>query len=208
MTLYEIVGVAKTATKSQIKKAYRMKANVHHPDKGGDPEKFKRLVLAYNILFDEEKRARYDAGESPDAISKAALSEDQQILTLVLGLFCQAVATGNPDRQDIIQAIRMSVNQSMQTFSVESIKEQNFIKKFESAAKRMKTKGPDNAFVAAAKSQIETHQRNIAKVEEQLRIGRGALKFLEAYSYEIDAQVMTVTMNPGVFINLDPFGPR
>ena len=41
--LYEVLGVAKAATASQIKKAYFKKARTMHPDKGGDPEKFKVL---------------------------------------------------------------------------------------------------------------------------------------------------------------------
>jgi DnaJ family protein A protein 2 len=60
--LYETLGVDKEATQSQIKKAYMLRAKKEHPDKGGDPEKFKELQHAYDILGDEEKRRLYDAG--------------------------------------------------------------------------------------------------------------------------------------------------
>ena len=43
-----------------IKKAYRKLAIKNHPDKGGDPEKFKEIQKAYDILFDREKRDIYD----------------------------------------------------------------------------------------------------------------------------------------------------
>lgn len=48
------------ATTDEIKKAFRKKALKEHPDKGGDPEKFKDLSLAYEALSDPEKRKLYD----------------------------------------------------------------------------------------------------------------------------------------------------
>jgi curved DNA-binding protein len=66
---YKVLGVDRSATKEQIKKAYRSLALKHHPDRNpGDKqaeEKFKELNEAYQVLSDPEKRARYDAlGES------------------------------------------------------------------------------------------------------------------------------------------------
>jgi DnaJ family protein A protein 2 len=47
---YELIGVDKDATTEQIKKSFRKKALKEHPDKGGDPEKFKEMTVAYEIL--------------------------------------------------------------------------------------------------------------------------------------------------------------
>lgn len=58
--LYEVLGVAKDATGDQVKKAFRRQAMEHHPDKGGDSEKFKEIQKAYEILGDSEKRQIYD----------------------------------------------------------------------------------------------------------------------------------------------------
>ena len=61
---YEVLGVDKNASADQIKKAYRKKAIEFHPDKNpGDKEaedKFKEAAEAYEVLSNEEKRARYD----------------------------------------------------------------------------------------------------------------------------------------------------
>ena len=61
---YEVLGVSKSATKAEIKKAYRKMAIKYHPDKNpGDKtaeENFKKAAEAYEVLSDENKKARYD----------------------------------------------------------------------------------------------------------------------------------------------------
>lgn len=58
---YEVLGVSKTASEDEIKKAFRKAAVKHHPDKeGGDETKFKEANEAYEVLKDKQKRQRYD----------------------------------------------------------------------------------------------------------------------------------------------------
>lgn len=58
--LYDILKVNKSDSCTNIKKAYFKLAKTCHPDKGGDPEKFKEIVRASEILTDEKKRKMYD----------------------------------------------------------------------------------------------------------------------------------------------------
>ncbi len=62
---YEVLGVAKSATQDEIRKAYRRLAMKYHPDRNADnkeeaEEKFKEVQKAYEVLYDEEKRRMYD----------------------------------------------------------------------------------------------------------------------------------------------------
>lgn len=71
------MGVSRTATEKEIKRAYRKLALIHHPDKHKEEDKekavkqFQELGEAYEVLSDPEKRSKYDRGEDP-------LHENQQ----------------------------------------------------------------------------------------------------------------------------------
>lgn len=74
---YQILGVPKTATQDEIKKAYRKLAHKHHPDKkGGDEEAFKKVSGAYDVLSDKQKRAQYDQFGSAGAGSSSGFGGD------------------------------------------------------------------------------------------------------------------------------------
>ncbi len=61
---YDVLGVPRDATESELKRAYRELAHRHHPDKNPDDpaaeERFKEIAIAYGVLSDAEQRARYD----------------------------------------------------------------------------------------------------------------------------------------------------
>ena len=81
MNYYEILGVPKTATADEIKKAYRSLAFKYHPDRNQGnaeaEEKFKQISAAYDVLGDEAKRRNYDLGYSTDS-SYSNSSNSQQ----------------------------------------------------------------------------------------------------------------------------------
>ena len=57
---YSTLGVARTATDDEIKRAYRKLASQHHPDKGGDKAQFQAVQEAYSVLSDAQRRQEYD----------------------------------------------------------------------------------------------------------------------------------------------------
>ncbi|KAF9264151.1 TPR-like protein [Marasmius fiardii PR-910] len=66
---YKILGLQRDCTEIEIKKAYRRESLKHHPDKGGDEEKFKLVVEAHAVLSDPARRERYDMGEDEDGMT-------------------------------------------------------------------------------------------------------------------------------------------
>ena len=60
---YEVLGIKKSASKDEIKSAYRKLAKKYHPDVNKEKdaeEKFKEVQEAYDVLYDDQKRATYD----------------------------------------------------------------------------------------------------------------------------------------------------
>src|SRR3989304_5413779 len=98
---YETLGVGKSATQDEIKKAYRKKALIYHPDKNpGDKEaeaNFKKLSEAYEVLSDENKRHMYDQygadalkggmGGGPGGFGAGGFSSMEDALRTFLGAF-------------------------------------------------------------------------------------------------------------------------
>tara|TARA_Y200000002_G_scaffold380517_1_gene392180 strand:- start:5023 stop:5856 length:834 start_codon:yes stop_codon:yes gene_type:complete len=60
MDYYDVLGVPKSASQEELKKAYKKASMQHHPDRGGDEEKFKEVNEAYATLKDPQKRSMYD----------------------------------------------------------------------------------------------------------------------------------------------------
>jgi len=64
MDYYSTLGINKTATPDEIKRAYRKLASQHHPDKGGDTKQFQIIEEAYRTLSDPQQRSQYDNPQS------------------------------------------------------------------------------------------------------------------------------------------------
>ena len=77
---YDILGLSKTASTGEIKKAYRKKSIKVHPDKNKDPkadEAFKKLSQAYTTLSDHQKRATYDRFGNEEDFFRAQQGQGQ-----------------------------------------------------------------------------------------------------------------------------------
>jgi len=81
---YKLLEVEKNATEAEVKKAYRKLAIKHHPDKGGDEQKFKEISRAYEVLSDAEKRRRYDEG-GEDAVDGDGGGDPSDIFAQMFG---------------------------------------------------------------------------------------------------------------------------
>lgn len=59
---YEVLGLARDATPEQVRSAWRAACLRHHPDRGGDPERFREALAAFELLSDPTRRAAVDGG--------------------------------------------------------------------------------------------------------------------------------------------------
>lgn len=106
--LYEVLGLEKDCSKGDIRKAYMKLARKEHPDKGGDPEKFKKISKAYEILGDEEKRKLYDEG-GEEAVDSGGGPGASDIFSSMFGGGGGRGRRGPRKGEDITHALKVSL---------------------------------------------------------------------------------------------------
>jgi DnaJ homolog subfamily A member 2 len=107
---YQVLGVDRNASESDIKKAYRKLAVKHHPDKGGDPEMFKEICRAYEALSDSEKRKLYDQyGEK--GLENSGASDPSDIFDLFFGGSRSRRPQGKRKGEDIDSPLKVTLEQ-------------------------------------------------------------------------------------------------
>lgn len=189
MDPYKILGIKKHATAEQIKKAYRRMATKHHPDKtgGGDDNQFKELVCAYKILSDPDKRSRFDKGETVDSINKAKMSEEQEILAIVLSIFVKVVEMVDPIYTNILEEVKRNIVNNVNELKKQIASGNELARKFQTVIKKLNVKeGEENILAQSAQAQIDAVKRTLLTLESKKAIFEGAIKFIEPYSYMTD----------------------
>lgn len=107
---YNLLGVAKDASQGEIKKAYMMLAKKEHPDKGGDPEKFKAIAKAYEVLSDPEKRAAYDRyGEDGADNAGGGGHSPEDVFSMLFGGGARRAQTGPRKSDDTVHPLKVTL---------------------------------------------------------------------------------------------------
>ncbi|KZT66872.1 hypothetical protein DAEQUDRAFT_729832 [Daedalea quercina L-15889] len=112
---YDLLEASPTASEADLKKAYRKKALRLHPDKGGDPELFKEVTHAYEVLSDPQRRSIYDArGEAGLSESGGMGGMDPQDLFSQLfgggGFFGSGGRTPGPRKtKDLVHRVHVTL---------------------------------------------------------------------------------------------------
>merc|ERR550532_1147552 len=110
---YKTLEVDKGSSEGDIKKAYRKLAVKHHPDKGGDPEKFKEITHAYEVLSDPEKRRIYDE-RGEEGLEAGGGGDPSDIFESFFGGGGRRGGAGGRRRQktkDVVQPLKVTLEQ-------------------------------------------------------------------------------------------------
>lgn len=111
---YKLLEVDKSSSDKEIKTAYRKLAVKHHPDKGGDPEKFKEITRAYEVLSDAEKRSKYDKYGEDGLDSDGPGGDPSDIFEAFFGGGRRGGGGGRSRRsktKDVVQPIKATLEQ-------------------------------------------------------------------------------------------------
>jgi curved DNA-binding protein CbpA len=182
--LYKILGVKRTAPPKDIHKAYRRKAKTAHPDAGGSVEAFNELVVAYAVLADAKRRARYDdTGEidppRPDNFDGGAI----EIIAEKLGLVIHA--EHDLAAMDVSALIEQAIRDDIDTRKGSVAHQKRAAERLHKlrAQTKRKAEGDDNLVARVLDWHELAIQNHIKKHEESIRFLERALEILEDYSF-------------------------
>ena len=189
--LYDTLGVPEDASKADIRKAYKSLAGQHHPDReGGDIDQFKQIKAAFEVLYDEEARDRYDrtgeTGTRPN-LTQQAMSE---VATLFREIVMQHI-----NQLNRINPVHMCVDemQSRRRKGEEMHRDlQDKIAKLELAKARIKSKNP--LLLNTIDEQITNMRRTEEENEYKFKLIDKVLELLTEFEYEVEE--MATYSNP------------
>ena len=184
MSLYEVLGVGEGATLAEIKAAHREAVKAHHPDAGGDPERFIRAQRAYLVLSDPERRALYDrTGAEEDGGA-----DDQNAYAALATLFLQIV-DGNGDlrRLDVVGVVRGRLQEQETAHQASRRGLEARIARVRLLKERLHGDGAeDDALLGALDERVALLEGSRTREADQLRTLARALELLSRYSYDQD----------------------
>jgi curved DNA-binding protein CbpA len=182
-SLYDDLELPKTCTSEEIKQKYRILAQLHHPDKGGDVEKFKRMKLAYEVLSDPIKREHYDStGDHYNDINI-----DSEVMGRLAFMVSQFVQHINPEFDDLILKMKIEIR-ALQQLTTNAIVECNdLIAKFNIISKkiRLKKEGENLLKLVVDKKVLGLHNEVINHKRGLIVFAR-MLEVLDDYHYSSD----------------------
>lgn len=185
--LYDVLGVDKDTTDTEIKKAYKKKAQKLHPDKpSGDVVKFKELKEAFEILSDAQRKKQYDLNGN----TSQPQDPDTEALREIANLVGQVLQQVNEQYTDVVATVRNQINNiiSNTNKSIRSVDEK--IAKLENSQNRMKVKDGPNLMKDIIKGFITDLNRARQNHQENLELFTNMLRVLENYSYDFDQMPM------------------
>ena len=182
-SLYDDLELPKTSTYEEIKQKYRILAQLHHPDKGGDAEKFKRIRLAYEVLSDPIKREHYDStGDHYDDINLD--SEVMGRLAVMLSLFVQHI---NPEFDDLILKMKFEIHALQQQTTNAIVECNNLISKMNVISKKIKLKKEgENLLKSVVDKKILGLHTELINHKRGLIVFARMLEVLEDYHFSSD----------------------
>lgn len=183
--LYHALGIAKSAPKAAIRKAYLKMSKKHHPDAGGNAEAFRAVSVAYRVLSDDERRKKYDESGSFD---EASIENERALMLDIIAQHVAAVIQNvgyDVERTSFLEAVRANIRQKIQEGEQATDKYKTLLSRFDKVQKRLKPTSADHGFIsmiAAQRAQVEEAR---AKDMATLDRFKKAIDYLKDYTYEV-----------------------
>ena len=182
MTHYDTLGVPKTASRDDIKRAYRRKSKAAHPDRGGDHREMVAVNRAYDTLSDPEKRSRYDQTGEDGAPGK---SQDDMARDAVMQVFA-AMAEQASDYDNVVDMVERMLKANLDKIKGDIATAAKRVTKLERSAKRLKCKGERNFLGLLLADQIVKGKAGIENAQTGVAVIERAREMLSDFTWKTD----------------------
>ena len=185
MNYYKILGVPKDATAAQIKKAFRDLSKEHHPDKGGDAEKFNTIKEAYDVLSDPAKRQEFD--ETGSVNKKRSQGQAMLVMLIDNTLIPMMVQFHDKPFNALEQFIQQMKDKHEQGKLMIKEKDDR-IEQLQKVSGRITTTG-DNIVQGIIDGKIKELEAMKLKLEAEMLCLDWCIDQMKAYKYEVTQQI-------------------
>ena len=180
MDPYLELEVSFDATDEEIKSQYRALAMIHHPDKGGDEEKFKRIKEAYEILSDPIRRKAYELSDNAETnlqIRNAALDHIAQMMGQIVPQF-------NSEADDLFAIMREEVIKIRQSMLENTNTCVQFMANLQKVMIRVNAKhDKQNVMIDILQKQIDFRNREHEDFAQRIKVCDLEMEILKDYEY-------------------------
>ena len=177
---YDILGVTRTSSPEEIKKAYRSLAQRHHPDHGGDEDEFVRIKLAYETLSDPYKRRMYD---QTGIFQGKRTKKDEAIheLGILINWFLPRF---DYEHENLLDRVHREVDQGLHELNENKNRLVRENTKLEFMSKFIKHKKNNNYIGRHLRSRIDQNTYEIKKLEERIELFKLVKELANDHYYE------------------------
>ena len=189
--LYQVLGVPRDADPAAIKAAFRRQAKDAHPDLGGDPELFRRLKLAHDVLADAETRTHYDeTGELPeDEAFRAA--EDGRFRKLIGDLLVTMIAQGSsPAFSDVLLDLDQSLGRQIEAADHKLVSMGHLLARLGEVRARLHAVEDENFLSVLLDERYKEMERNILLTRALKRRLANLRQRLTLYRYDVETDLL------------------
>lgn len=181
MTLYEELELTPNCSYEDIKHQYRTLAKIHHPDLGGDEEKFKRIKFAYEVLSDPERRRQYDenktTSEQPSIHTEAINNLASIFFSIIPNFDCHS---GN-----LIDRMKQEVDSAQNKTNADLIMCDVYIGNLEIVKKKLqlKNQNEEDIITSFVLQQLDARYNDKKMLLHRLDLYKEMLLILTNYNY-------------------------
>lgn len=189
MDPYKELGLTPDCSEEDIKKRFKSLAQIFHPDKGGNPEKFLIIKEAYEILIDPNRKKSYDrSGKIKDVV----LPRDEALQELA-GLLSQHIITLNPENDNLIQIMKQSMIKLRKEIDAKIAHAVSYQIKLKKISKRLLHKSTKENFLDNFLNfQINQLDNEIDSHKESLDVINIMSVILDDYDYIVDNKKLSI----------------